>query len=151
MSDSAQAADTMESAVAQVSRYLDRGEVAVFSRDVHGLLMIAFQRSLRRRASRMRRLETLGGSEELAAWAVDRKWANRVNARIELEEIVARLGRRSQNILALRYVGHTWNETAQVLATPVAAVRSAFWRDMARVRRELKTNPLGSKEKSRIG
>src|SRR5712692_9911096 len=66
ISDCSQAADLMESTVAQVSRYLDRGDVVVFSREVNGLLMLAFQRSLNRRVARLRRLESFGGTAELS-------------------------------------------------------------------------------------
>ncbi len=39
----------MEITVAQVSRYLDRRSVVVFSRQIDGLVMVAFQRALHRR------------------------------------------------------------------------------------------------------
>ena len=47
-SDSSEAADLMENTVAQVSRYLDRGGIVEFSREINGLLMVAFQRALHR-------------------------------------------------------------------------------------------------------
>lgn len=127
----------MESTVAQVSRYLDRGSVVLFSRELDGLLMLAFQRDLYRRVAKLRRLETLGGSGELSNRAVDRTWTRQVHARLELEQIVRMLCERSQAILALRYAGYTWKEAAQLLGASAPAVRSAFWRDIARVKREL--------------
>ena len=127
----------METTVAQVSRYLDRGDVALFSREIEGLVMLSFQRSLRRRVARLRRIETLGGSDELSNRAVDQKWTRQVHARLQLEQIVRSLCDRSQAILALRYAGYTWKEAAQLLGESVPALRSAFWRDVARVKREL--------------
>ena len=128
----------MESTVAQVSRYLDRGSVALFSRELEGLLMLAFQRALRRRVAKFRRLETVGGSEQLATRAVDRTWTRQVQAHLELEQIVRMLCERSRTILALRYAGYTWKESAQLLGASVPALRSAFWRDVGRMKRELK-------------
>jgi DNA-directed RNA polymerase specialized sigma24 family protein len=128
----------MDSTVAQVSRYLDRGGVMVFSRQIDGLLMIAFRRALYRRAAKLKRLKTFGGTGELSNRAVDRRWMRQVHARLELEQIVRLLSERSRTILALRYAGYTWKEAAQLLSASVPALRSAFWRDVARVKSELK-------------
>src|SRR5438045_2955553 len=57
ISDCSQATDLMENTVAQVSRYLDRGGVVVFSVQLDGLLMLAFQRALYRRIAKLRRVE----------------------------------------------------------------------------------------------
>ena len=130
----------MESTVAQVSRYLDRGSVALFSRELNGLLMLAFQRALHRRVAKLRRLESLGGSGELSNRAVDRTWTRQVQAHLELEQIVRMLCERSRTILALRYAGYTWKESAQLLGASVPALRSAFWRDVGRMKRELKNH-----------
>src|SRR5882757_5513791 len=62
--DVSHAAELIENTVAQVSRYLDRRRVVVFSRQIDGLLMLSFQRSLRRRVAKLRRLEPLGGVKE---------------------------------------------------------------------------------------
>ena len=34
--------------------------------------------------------------------------------------------------------GYTWKESARLLGASVPSLRSAFWRDVARVKRELK-------------
>jgi DNA-directed RNA polymerase specialized sigma24 family protein len=139
ISDGSQAADIMESTVLQVSRYLDRNGVVVFSREMEGLLMIAFQRALYRRIAKLRRVEGWGGTGELSHRVVDRTWARQVHVHLELDEVVRRLCERSRMILALRYAGYTWKESAKLLGASVSALRSAFWRDVARVKRELKT------------
>jgi DNA-directed RNA polymerase specialized sigma24 family protein len=138
ISDSSLAAELMENTVAKVSRYLDRRYVIPFSRKIDGLLMLAFQRSLYRHVGKVKRLETVGGSQELSNRAVDRAWSRQVNARLELEQIVRMVCKRSRTILALRYAGYTWEESAKLLGASVPALRSAFWRDVARVKRELK-------------
>ncbi len=137
-SDPSQAADLMETTVSQVSRYLDRGGVAVFSREIDGLVMLAFQRALYRVVAKLRRLETLGGTGELSKRAVDQTWTRQVQAHLELEQIVRMLCDRSRTILALRYAGYTWKESAKLFEASVPALRSAFWRDVARVKNELK-------------
>jgi DNA-directed RNA polymerase specialized sigma24 family protein len=138
ISDCSQAADLMESTVAQVSRYLDRNGVVVFSREMDGLLVVAFQKALYRRVAKIRRVENWGGTGELSHRAVDRRWAHQIHAHLELEQVVRLLCERSRTILTLRYAGYTWKESAQVLGSSVPALRSAFWRDVGRVKRELK-------------
>jgi DNA-directed RNA polymerase specialized sigma24 family protein len=140
ISDCSQAADIMESTVAQVSRYLDRNGVVGFSREMEGLLMTAFQRALYRHVAKIRRVENWGGSEELSRRAVDRSWAHQVHVHLELDQVVRRLSGRSRTILALRYAGYTWKESAKLLGASVPGLRSAFWRDVARVKSELKNN-----------
>lgn len=136
--DSSQAAELMEVAVAQVSRYLDRGKVPLFSRKLEGLLMLAFCRVLDRYASRLRKIET-AGSADLSCQAVDRTWSRQLDARVELAQVVRLLSGRSQIILSLRYAGYTWRESADLLGVSVSALRNAFWRDVGRVKRLLQT------------
>ncbi len=138
ISDRSQAADLMENTVAQVSRYLNRNGVVLFSREMEGLVMTAFQRALYRRLAKIRRIESWGGSAELSHRAVDRTWATQVHAHLELDQVVRRLSDRSRTILALRYAGYTWKESAKLLGTSVPALRSAFWRDVAGVKSALK-------------
>jgi DNA-directed RNA polymerase specialized sigma24 family protein len=139
----------MENTAAQVSRYLDRRCVVMFSREIDGLLMLSFQRSLRRRVAKLKRLEPLGGVKELSNRAVDRTWVRQVHAHLEIEQIVRLLSERSRTILALRYAGYRWKEAAQMLGGSVPALRSAFWRDVARVKRAMKDgNSLRLKSRS---
>src|SRR5215813_1805691 len=85
--DGSYAAEIMENTVAQVSRYLDQGSVLVFSREIDGLLMLSFQRALRRRVAKLKRLESLGGVKELSNRAVDQTWTRQIHTHLELEEI----------------------------------------------------------------
>ena len=140
MSDYSEAAELMENSVVQVSRYLDRESVLVFSRELDGLLMCAFRRALYRHAARLNRLLTVGGTGELSTRAVDRTWCRKVDARLELEQVVRLLCERSRTILALRYAGYTWKESARLLGSSVPALRSTFWRDVARVKSKLKNH-----------
>src|SRR5258707_8653869 len=99
--DTSHAAELMENTVAQISRYLDRRCVMVFSREIDGLLMLSFQRSLRRRVAKLKRLEPLGGVKDLSNRAVDRTWARQVHAHLEIDQIVRLLSERGRTILAL--------------------------------------------------
>jgi hypothetical protein len=96
--DVSHAAELIENTVAQVSRYLDRRRVVVFSRQIDGLLMLSFQRSLRRRVAKLRRLEPLGGVKGLSNRAVDRTWTRQVHAHLEIDRIVRLLSERSRTI-----------------------------------------------------
>lgn len=138
ISDSSQAADLMESTVAQVSRYLDRRAVDAFSREIDGLILLAFQKALYRRVTKLRRIESRGGTGELSRLAIDETWAREVHSHLELDQVGRLLSERSRTILALRYAGYTWKESAKLLRAPLPALRSGFWRDVARVKRELK-------------
>jgi DNA-directed RNA polymerase specialized sigma24 family protein len=138
------AAELMENAVTQVSRYLDRIGAPSCSRK-HGLVMLAFCRALRRYAAKSKRVELLGGTNDLCDCAVDDGWLERVEARLELEKIVRRLSDRNAEVLMLRAAGFEWKEIAQIFETSVAAVRNNFWREIERIR----WNLSGMKENGR--
>jgi predicted transcriptional regulator len=129
LADPAQAAELMETTVAQVSRYLDRIG-APWSPRKNGLLMLAFSRALQRYAAKSSRLEPIGGASELSCRAIDHGWSRQVNARLDLEHIIRRLSGRNTTVLALRAAGHDWKEIANLLGTTVAAARNGFWREV---------------------
>jgi DNA-directed RNA polymerase specialized sigma24 family protein len=127
------AAELMENAIAQVSRYLDRIHAPFDSRK-HGLVMVAFCRALRRYRAKLARLELVGGPEQLAERAPSQSWIAQADARLELENLVRRLSARNAEILMLRAAGHEWKEIASLFGTSVAAVRNGFWREIDRLR-----------------
>ena len=134
VADGAQASDLMERSVTQVSRYLDLRGAPVCSRKVNGLLMLAFSRALQRCASRLKRLESIGGTSDLSNHAIDERWGRQVEARLDLENMVRKMSERGSTILALRWAGFTWKEIAHLLGTSVALVRNEFWREINEVR-----------------
>ena len=136
LSDPSQAAELMEGTVAQLSRYLDRKDIAVFSREIEGLVAHSFRRAVQREVVKRNRLVPLDGSGGLSNHVADETWRRQVQAGLELQELVGLLADRSRTVLALRYAGYTWKETAQVMGESVAALRSAFWRDVDRVKRQ---------------
>jgi DNA-directed RNA polymerase specialized sigma24 family protein len=133
LADFWQASELMESCVMQVSRYLDRQAVPLYSRKVNGLLMLAFTRSLQRRAAKFKRLESVGGANDISGYDADDHWSRQTEARIDLENIVRQLSERSSTVLALRYAGYEWKEIAQLLGTSVASIRNSFWREVRQV------------------
>jgi DNA-directed RNA polymerase specialized sigma24 family protein len=119
----------MENAVAQVSHYLDRIG-APESSSKHGLLMVAFCRGLRRYATKLNRLELVGGSAELSCCASGQGWIGQVNARLELARIVQRLSEKNGTILLLRAAEYEWKEIAHLFGTSAGAIRNSFWREI---------------------
>lgn len=145
VADNAYAAELMERSVTQVSRYLDHRGAPSCSRKVNRLLMLAFSRALQRSASRLKRLESVGGTSELSNHAIDECWGRRVEARLDLENMVRRMSDRGSTILALRWAGYTWKEIAHLLGGSVALVRDEFWREIKQARRRLHTEGSGTK------
>ncbi len=133
LADRGPAAELMENAVAQVSRYLDSIEAPLYSRK-HGLLMVAFCRALRRHAAKMSRLELVGGSGDLPNGAVHEDWPAQLTVRLDLENIVRQLSERNRDVLMLRAAGYEWKEIAVLLGTSVASIRNAFWREIRKIR-----------------
>lgn len=123
----------METAVAQVSRYLDRIG-APLSPAKHGLLMTAFCRSLERYASRSARLELAGAAAELRTPVAEERWVAQSNARLDLEIILRRLSGRNAQVLVLRAADYEWKEIADLLGTSAPRVRNSFWREIKRIR-----------------
>jgi DNA-directed RNA polymerase specialized sigma24 family protein len=134
----------MEYSVAQVSRYLDRCSAPLRARKINGLLLLALSRALKRRASKINRIESIGGTSDFANRMADDIWCRRVEAQVDLERIVRRLSDRNSTVLALRWTGYEWNEISQLLGMSVTVVRNGFWREI----RGLMRAGLASKAKS---
>lgn len=135
VADDAPAAELMETAVAQVSRYLDR-IAAPMSSQKHGLVMAAFCRALRRYRAKSARLELVGTSHDFADCAITNGWLAQADARLDLERVLRRLSGRHAEVLMLRAAGYQWKEVAQTFGTTVAAIRNSFWREIEKIRWE---------------
>ena len=147
LGDGALAAELMECSVTQVSQYLDRRATPKCSQSLNGLLMVAFSRALQRRAAKLKRLESVGGTSELSKHTVDQGWSRQVD--VDLDNIVRRLGERSRTILALKWAGYDWKEIAQLRVTSVAMVRNGFWREIKSVRQTLLGNGFSPYQRRR--
>lgn len=137
LGDGAEAAELMERSVAQVSGYLDRAKAPLGSQSTAGLLMVTFYRALLRYAAKAKRLETIGGTNELSDRLPDDGWAKHIDARLDLEKVVRTLTDRSRTILALRDAGYEWKELAQMLGLSVSAAKNGFLRDLRRAKSKL--------------
>lgn len=136
VADPGPAAELMENAVAQVSRYLDRIQAPRSPRK-HGLVLVAFCRGLHRYAARLSRVEFVGGSEELPQLPTAERSMARAEAHLELQRIVRNLSSRNAEILMLRASGHDWKQIATLFRTSPACVRNGFWREIERLRCDL--------------
>src|SRR5208282_884321 len=134
LGDASEASEVMENAVAQVSRYLDRGGADLFTQNTAGILMCAICRSLRRYARKLSRLELVGGSTELSERRIAPDWTALVELRLDLERLTRNLNDKSQTMLDLRRSGFDWKEIASVLRMTDVAARAAFWREVKRAK-----------------
>lgn len=132
LGDRGPAAELMENAIAQVSRYLDRAGAPMSSRK-HGLVMVAFRRALDRYRTKLSRLELVGGSHELSKCGSSHNWIAQADVHLELERLVRRLSPRNAEILMLRAAGFEWREIASLFSESSANLRNRFWREIGRL------------------
>jgi DNA-directed RNA polymerase specialized sigma24 family protein len=81
----------------------------------------------------------VGGSGDLTNHAADKAWVGQVNARLDLENIVRQLSERNAAVLALRAAEYEWKEIAQLFGVSAGAIRNAFWREIGRIRRGIRS------------
>lgn len=148
LGDSAFAAELMENAVIEVSRYLDRIDAPLASRK-QGLLMTAFCRALCRQAAKLRRLEFVGGADELSAWSSANGSMTQTEIHLDLDRIVHRLSQRNSQTLMLRAAGYGWEAIASLFGCSIPAIRNSFWREISKIRVELCYERKESREEHR--
>ena len=134
LGDVSEAPEVMEKVVVQVSRYLDRTGAGLFTQNTTGVLMCAFCRSLRRYAMKLKRLQLVGGSAELAPRRTAQNWSALVELWLDLEKLGRDLSQKTRVMLRLRSTGFDWKEVAGVLHMTDTAARTAFWREVRRAR-----------------
>ena len=134
LGDVSEAPEVMEKAVVQVSRYLDRTGAGLFTQNTTGVLMCAFCRSLRRYAMKLKRLQLVGGSAELAPRRTAQDWSALVELWLDLEKLGRDLSQKTRVMLRLRARGFDWKEVAGALHMTDTAARTAFWREVRRAR-----------------
>jgi hypothetical protein len=144
--DVADAAGLLESAVEQISRYLDRLGASPFSENTAGLLTVAFCRTLGRHAAKLRRLETLGSAVEFAQLMSTSDLIGLVELRLDVDKIVRQLSYHGCTIVALKSAGYEWKYIAHLVGTTVSVAKTGFWREVrrARLRVEKGQSTLGS-------
>jgi DNA-directed RNA polymerase specialized sigma24 family protein len=129
LSDSAEAAQLMESAVAHISRHLNRFEAPPFGPNVPSLLSLHFSQRLSRLASRLERITSAGDCTGLENYAAIEGWTDRIDRNIDLERVLLRLNPRSRAILVMRMHGYDWETIGRKLGVLSSTARRAFWKD----------------------
>ena len=131
------AAGLMERSVAQISRYLNRRGVPVFSQDTNGLLMCAFYRALRRHVAKLRRIELADDMNAIADTRSPQSCTSKQDCHLDAEKATRQLSERGRKMYELRHAGFEWKEIAAILNTTDAAVRAEFSRELKRARSKL--------------
>ena len=132
--DEADAGWLMESAVEQISRYLDRKSQPVFSKDLRWLLLTAVCRLLHRYKTKLERLELVGNLSDFSERKTESDFVRHADSRVELARIQKGLSAEGCIILALRVAGFGWREIAGTMHMTETTVRQKFWREIRRVR-----------------
>lgn len=137
-----EAAGFMERSVMQISRYLNRRELPMFSQDTSGLLMCAFCRALRRHVAMVRRIELAHDLSEVSEPRPTRPWTSEEDCRLDAEKATRQMSERGRQMYELRHAGFEWREIALKLNTTDAAARAEFSREVKRARLKVKNKAL---------
>jgi ATP/maltotriose-dependent transcriptional regulator MalT len=134
-----EAQELFENVVETVSRYLTSKNAS--SQDPSGLLVVKFRQELYRAARKQRRLETVGGTDELAELLHFDGCVDDAERHLFFQELVQALSERSRGILRLRMAGWAWKEIASSLQVNESSLRNSFWRDVHRVYQQFMESP----------
>ena len=143
--DSSEAAALMEQSVAQISRYLDRTGATLCPQNAARLLMASFTRALRRRATKLRRIELVGDMNDFREPRSTAHCGTTQDCRLDAEKACRHLSERSRTMHRLRSEGFDWEEIAGMMRTTATAARAEFSRDLKRAKRKLQPSPRARK------
>jgi len=128
----------MERSVVQVSRYLNRRGLPMFSQDTSGILMCAFCRALRRTVAKLRRIELADDVNALSQTHSPHSCTSKEDCRLDAEKATRQFSERGRKMYKLRDAGFEWKEIAATLNTTDAAARAEFSRELKRARLKVK-------------
>lgn len=137
-----EAAGLMERSVAQISRYLNRRGLPMFSQDTSGLLMCAFCRGLRRHLAKLRRIELATDMNALSETRSPQSCTSKEDCHLDAEKATRQLSERGRKMYELRDAGFEWKEIAAILHMTDAAARAEFSRELKRARIKMKNKYL---------
>ncbi len=143
LGDDCDAPQLLESAVAAVSRYLDKNCVPLYSADLAGLVLVAFHRLTRRLGRQRGRLQPIGDSSVLSEMLRAPDQGEQIERHILLQQLARKLSDRTRGILRLKLAGYEWEEIAEIMKTTSSAARNSFWRELRRAYLELLRAPHG--------
>jgi DNA-directed RNA polymerase specialized sigma24 family protein len=126
--DESEAAEIIEQAMLQTSRYLNRPGSAGPVQSMPGLVLTISRRLLRRRSRNWPRFQCLNWGNQRALSVAD--WEDQANRAILVRELTSRLSHESARILTLRMGEYGWEEIALILNTTVSAAKNRFWREL---------------------
>jgi hypothetical protein len=133
-----EAAGLMERSVVQVSRYLNRRGLPMFSQDTSGILMCAFCRALRRTVAKLRRIELADDVNALSQTHSPHSCTSKEDCRLDAEKATRQFSERGRKMYKLPDAGFEWKEIAATLNTTDAAARAEFSRELKRARLKVK-------------
>jgi hypothetical protein len=133
-----EAAGLMERSVVQVSRYLNRRGLPMFSQDTGGILMCAFCRALRRTVVKLRRIELADDVATLSKTHSPHSCTSKEDCHLDAEKATRQLSERGRKMYKLRDAGFEWKEIATILNMTDAAARAEFSRELKRARIKMK-------------
>lgn len=134
LGDACEAAALMERSVVQISRYLNRRGLPMFSQDTNGLLMCAFCRALRRHVAKLRRIELADNISEISASRASQSCTSKRDCELDAKRGASHLGERGRQMYEWRKCGFEWKEIAQMLGTSDSAARAEFSRELRKAR-----------------
>jgi hypothetical protein len=144
LGDVAEAPELLETAVAYISRHLNRAAAPESLAEAKRLLGLRFSQLLHKRASRLGRLECVGTAAELDNYgsATDREWVSRVNRWLDFEKMLPLLGGRNYTMFTMRRLGHDWDEVGEKLGIATDTARATFWHAIRKARQMLDANGI---------
>jgi hypothetical protein len=133
-----EAAGLMERSVVQISRYLNRRGLPMFSQDTSSLVMCAFCRGLRRHLAKLRRIELATDVNALSETRPPQSCTSKEDCHLDAEKATRQFSERGRKMYQLRDAGFEWKEIAAILNTTDAAARAEFSRELKRARIKMK-------------
>ena len=141
----------MESGVACISCYLNRKAAPPSESRAQALLKRHFCRELKRRASRLARIEAIGLGSDLEAYGIATSWVEEFNCWLDIQKYRDNVTDRSWITFAMRYLEHPWDEISEKLGIPISTAKNSYREDIRKVRALLKKKNRAANTNGKAG